>query len=728
MLTNRRLRLSRIPLARVAILGLLFLLQIVGIGTTGYGFVTTGILGDIPWVMAGVWRLLIFVGLTLGFLASIFAARASWRRSVALGLLAMALILGFGLGAVAAVSLLLLSAISIGQMLYVDRGTRAYRLGAQLVISAAIGLAFIVLLLNVLMHFRVNTEAVYLLALVVPLAMAYRPLSRLALQIFGWTKSPYVFSGKSTFLLGAVLCIGLIHAVGAALPERYHDALAIHLMVPGFVKTYGFWSFDFKQYVWALMPMGGDWLYSASYLLGGESAAKLLNLVLFWIALGFLFVGLRRVFSTNIVLIGVLMMVSIPLAFIETASLFIENTLMTFLIAAFVVAIGVLPRVSTRDLTVTFLLLSAAISVKPHGAFMAVPLALVLLVGHIRRIGVAGSYRGLGIAVLITLIGLIPYLNAYHRTSNPVYPFFNKVFKSEHYNSESNFEDSRWPPGLGLTELYSMTFYSGRYMEAKAGAFGFQFLVFGPVGIAVALMRRSKVLLLASFAGLVYFVAISLNTQYLRYYYPVFPLLVILCTAGFDSFRLLGSSLMARVGLIVAIFVVFLNIVFLPAAGWILPSFDVQAIINESSRNALVRSHAPQRILIETVNKLGGRSANVAIFGAPFAAELQGKPFFANWYNPEFVRILVEADSVEEVLSEFSARQISFAIVEDGSLELFPVVKDFLTEHGSELLRVNQVALYLIDENISFGAELFSNVTFQRGLEGWSATHAHTRA
>ena len=30
-------------------------------------------------------------------------------------------------------------------------------------------------------------------------------------------------------------------------------------------------------YVWAVMPMLGDWLFSVGYMLGGETAARLIN-------------------------------------------------------------------------------------------------------------------------------------------------------------------------------------------------------------------------------------------------------------------------------------------------------------------------------------------------------------------------------------------------------------------------------------------------------------------
>ena len=40
------------------------------------------------------------------------------------------------------------------------------------------------------------------------------------------------------------------------------------------------WSFDFHSYLWAVVPMGADWLYTTASLLGGEAAARLSNFTL----------------------------------------------------------------------------------------------------------------------------------------------------------------------------------------------------------------------------------------------------------------------------------------------------------------------------------------------------------------------------------------------------------------------------------------------------------------
>ena len=55
------------------------------------------------------------------------------------------------------------------------------------------------------------------------------------------------------------------------------DSLALHLTIPEYLDFNHLWSFNVGYYVWAVMPMNGDWLFGLAFLLAGEYGAKLLN-------------------------------------------------------------------------------------------------------------------------------------------------------------------------------------------------------------------------------------------------------------------------------------------------------------------------------------------------------------------------------------------------------------------------------------------------------------------
>src|SRR6185436_13284465 len=138
--------------------------------------------------------------------------------------------------------------------------------------SLVIGLAASLFVISVAVHFPINTRVVYLAAFAIPYVSERRRLGEYA----GDFRLP-TGSRRDVLALAAFLFVLLAHWLVALLPEVSADGLAMHLTIPMSVEHNRLWSFDFRQYTWALMPMGGDWAYTAAYLLGGEAAARLLN-------------------------------------------------------------------------------------------------------------------------------------------------------------------------------------------------------------------------------------------------------------------------------------------------------------------------------------------------------------------------------------------------------------------------------------------------------------------
>ena len=67
------------------------------------------------------------------------------------------------------------------------------------------------------------------------------------------------------------------HYLVALKPEVSSDGLSVHLALTDYVAQHHYWPFDVKNVTWAAMPMGGDWAYTIANMLGGETAARLLN-------------------------------------------------------------------------------------------------------------------------------------------------------------------------------------------------------------------------------------------------------------------------------------------------------------------------------------------------------------------------------------------------------------------------------------------------------------------
>ena len=140
----------------------------------------------------------------------------------------------------------------------------------------------------------IHYPASYLFALALPIAAGYRHSLRL---IRDWldclrprrhaTVFEHVGLAVLIFLAGALWLIVLK-------PEVSTDGLDTHMAVAANMAMHHAFTVDFREFVWALMPLGADWCYSVVWMLGGEYASRLLNFALLLSTLMLLFRAARR--------------------------------------------------------------------------------------------------------------------------------------------------------------------------------------------------------------------------------------------------------------------------------------------------------------------------------------------------------------------------------------------------------------------------------------------------
>src|SRR5262249_9671760 len=222
------------------------------------------------------------------------------------------------------------------------------------------------------------------------------------------------------------------------------------------------------------------------------------------------------------------MFLSAPLTFWVVFVMF-EDALVTLFITAAVVMLMLTWRApGQKDMALVALAVSAAIATKLQGLLLSIPIVVLVAVNLFR----AGSLRDacLQMAVPVLAIGIVPYAVAWFRTGNPLFPFYNAVFRSALF-APINLVDRRWMGKGSADLLYAMTFHTARFMEGVDGGFGFQHVLLVPsVLVAVLLIRRSEVVIPA-FCGAAMFLISIVFTQYARYLYPTFPLLAIASAA-----------------------------------------------------------------------------------------------------------------------------------------------------------------------------------------------------
>jgi hypothetical protein len=485
----------------------------------------------------------------------------------------------------------------------------------------------------------------------------------------------------------AAWCIGLFpffaHWAVVLKPEISADGLAMHMVIPARMAAAHRWPFDPAEFAWALMPMGGDWLWTVGWMLGGEAAARWMNLLLLALITWMAAARIRRGLGAwpAAMLTGAFL--STPLVQHVTGSLFVENATALWLVAAALVMVE--SRLETARARFAFGLLAGMAAATKFGA-------LAFLAPLVAGGAWIAGWRRTALALLPALpVGAFPYGNAWIRAGNPFFPFFNAVFRSPWYEP-ANFRDVRFETPLAWTTLYDLTFHSRRFIEGWDGAAGF--LLFALVVASVAAWRPAwpkerTALLAAALAG---GVLSYLGQSNLRYLYPMLPLLVLVAgrESGLEASRRLAS---ATAGVCFAVLML-LQLRLLPAAGYYHADFW-QPTRTRQQRESYLKVHAPERLLVDWLNQHAPQ-ARVAWFDGNAIGDFRGRAFTASWHSPFFwkkLRDASEAGALERLMREY---QIGFVIAPapDGRRPPRSVhERQFLDDCMEQVLRSGDVEL-----------------------------------
>jgi len=567
---------------------------------------------------------------------------------------------------------------------------------------------------GLLAHFPINYPSLYGLALAAPVVLGWRSVYEAVRSLGQNCTAP----SEAKWHDLAIALVALVHFSVALMPEVGHDALAMHLFIPGHLATRHEWGYDVTTYVWAVMPMMGDWLFSIGYMLAGETAARLINV-------GFIFVMSWLV--RDLVMwaggsaIGarwaVLLFLTTPLTFTESSSLFIESVWATFIVAGSLSVFKLLQRNNDQSahLPVAGFLLGGALATKAV-TFTILPVLLLLLVLRYRTWGQRKLIGAIALGlVLFIAVGGIPYATAWHLTGNPVFPFFNQIFKSPFWPAVAFEAPAVFGKGLTWDVIYQATFHTERFLESKPGAPGFQWvLLFLPALLMLLIYRHHRGVILFAVAGL----CIALTFQslaYLRYIFPSFAWIA----AGIGvalSAVYTEAAFIRRVLSIVGLTVVFLNLVFFKS-GTYYGDLSLQPLLSQSGRESYLNNRLPIRNAIELVNQLNAGHAPVAVFSSPLTAGLNSDALYSNWYNHQFQAKVTEATTSDHFARLLMSKGVYYVILDSswGAADKRKVIEgatEKISEQGSITVRK-------LKSSYQFQTELLKNHDFS-SYDGWS--------
>jgi hypothetical protein len=556
------------------------------------------------------------------------------------------------------------------------------------ILALLLGIAIWMFAISIAVHFPVNTPLAYAIAFAAPYLLTLFQMKAI------WSRSgrgaparawprvpPDLFSKLPPFMTAVLLFVLLMHFFVALAPEVSSDGLAMHLAIPMMVARDARFAFDFHQYAWSLMPMGGDFAYTAANLLGGEMAARLLNFAMLVVIADLIYRTSLRWATPAASMTGAALFLSTPLVQLVTGSLFVENIWAALLLGASVAVL------SCRWI-VAGALLGAALASK-LGAFAFLAPMLVIAVVEIRKRATKlesplaseareknARWRVAAGALILIVFAAPPYLNAWLKTGNPVFPFANQTFRSPDFDFRSPLEDQRYQAGVDWQTPYDLTFHSARYFEGQSGSVGFQnFLLLAPMLLLVILNRGApRVLVAIGVCGAAIIFATQPN---LRYLYPALPFFAI----GFSWLISAISATKASRGIsAVAWLIVWLclglNLWFLPAASWYHHGF---AIFTQHDFDAYLQVQAPQRELVDVLNTTApGQPA--AFFRGGAIAGLNAPGYSDTWHTYAFYRRMTGARDAASIVQLFRELGIRYLITPVPAETEYPAVRQFVEE------------------------------------------------
>ncbi len=572
-------------------------------------------------------------------------------------------------------------------------------------------------------HFPVNYPGVYGAALALPIILNWRIAANQCNRIRSWDTLKKPDASNADWLGISIAVVALVYFVVALMPEVGHDSLAMHLFIPAHMALRHQWGFDTSTYVWAVMPMLGDWIFSIGYMLAGETAARLINVgfvfTLGWLIRNIVLWAGGSVFGARW---AVLIFLSTPLTFTESSSLFIESAWASFIVAG---TLAIFNSCSTSgkprfELPAAGLLLGCALATKAV-TFIILPVLFLLLVWRFRSwykiIGM--PFLVLGLSLFLS-IGIIPYVTAWWSTGNPVFPFFNGIFKSPYYSAVNFDNASMFGRGVTWDILYRATFESGKYLEANAGASGFQWLLLyipSAIMLVAAKQRRGIALFLV---GSLIIVLVFQPVSYLRYAFPAWAILAAANGVALSTALSRGIFIKKWV-YAVAVVAVLLNLLFINA-GAQYRDFTLKSVWVESNREHYLLDRLPIRNAVELVNHLNVRETPVAVFSHPLTAGLAANALYPNWYNFTFQREIASIHTEQDIANIFLKRNVNFVILDSnwngvGGVS-GPEARDLIEKTTEKLAEYGPISIRKVKTEYRFKTELLSNPDFT-AIKGW---------
>lgn len=575
---------------------------------------------------------------------------------------------------------------------------------ARIALAFWVGKAMFMLILSGLSFFPINTRfmegvllGVLLLLSPVGRAEVVRVLQDLLVSRPRCLRATGGWRVPRFFLLLSILLL----IVASVHPAFDGDAATMHMRIALEMQSKGSWAYDVSEYVFAVMPLAPQLNFSAMFIAGGVEAVKVDVVMQFLAMLALLATGGGfRLRPVGIAMAAVFALV--PMFVREISGLYIEVTLCGFILASAVLMTSSLRHRSIELGLLAALCAAAASATKTFGLLLA-PLVFLVLVASWREIGEIKDRLRLSMILLAALaLALFFYVVAWLKTGNPLFPFYNGIFKSPYWDPV-NFMDRRWTDHLDWNLPWRMTFESSRYEESSDGSMGLLLLfLLACVGSLIAVCRRNLVALVPFAVGVVYLLAVVAQIQYLRY---LLPGLLLLATSLVYYMHIVVRKPQSGVWSVILGSLLVANLfgmpsgrltnglMHIPAINMVSPGLFRGVPTVNYSEEAINGHRYVGNVLAASMRE----RPTVLLLGCPYGAYFNGRTIYTTWHNHSWKGRESQLLEVAEFDRYIAANKVTHIVMDGCTL---PTVRADLTpyihQHFSRLTELWGVELYEI--------------------------------
>lgn len=531
--------------------------------------------------------------------------------------------------------------------------------------ATLLGAGVYVFLMTFLARLPVNYPLVWGILLAIPVAADIRGVWR---RLTGWASricSVELRPPWERVSFAFLVFILVAHWFVALMPETSADGLAMHLAIPMNIAANHRMTFEPSRYLWSVMPMGADWLYTIVFLLGGEYAARILNFAMFLAIVALLYRATRRWVTPAAGFLLAASFAATPVVQFVTGSLFVENFLVALVLGLMTALWHFGETGDKRFLYLAMVAGGTAMSTK-YGAFLFIVLALPFAIAEIAR-----HWKSLGpkplavcaLALLLLMATALPtYAIAYEKTGNPIFPFLNPKIHSPLLNPSVLIQDARFRIPVSWSVLYTLTFHTNQAYEGQNGSFGFQYLIVAPLALLALLVAKRSPARSATVVALGAGVLIMQSTGNVRYLYTSMPLLLV-AFAGLLGWMMSNQRWMYRVLLAYIFVTTALNTYFLPSANYYHKDFCLRLPFSRAERARYLEEAAPVRRVITYYNRHHPNSG-ILLTTSTSVAGITGDVFLNNWHQYPIQEQLRAASTPLRMFRLMQRLKVGYFIVE----------------------------------------------------------------